>query len=243
MMYWIYFIIFTLIVFIPSFISKGILGLSIIQTQEYTILGMGILGFALFTVLERRLKKDEAEKIKMIGQISRTNRDLTHSYSYIGEMNRKLDIIMNIALEFPSTSRLTAKKQRAFYNSIMEAIQLFGKSDEFEIRFVNLLSGEILKEIKSRDELVLNFSQKRCTSKLSIVEDEQLIVVPSPKTIDDIYSCIILRKKGAQRNNDDLETMRVLAMQALSLFMFINKKKKKEKSKPKSATKTTPLDN
>ncbi len=242
-MYWIYFIIFALTVFVPSFVSKGILGLNVTQTQEYAILGMGILAFALFTVLERRLKKDEQEKIKMIGQISRTNRDLTHSYSYIGEMNRKLDIIMNIALEFPSTSRLTAKKQRAFYNSIMEAIQLFGKSDEFEIRFVNLLSGEILKEIKSRDELVLNFSQKKCTSKLNIIEEERLVVVPSPKTIDDVYSCIILKKQGAQRNNDDLETMRVLAMQALSLFMFIHKKKKKEKAKPKITVKATTLDN
>jgi len=228
-MYWIYFVVFTLIVFIPSFIVKGIFGFSVIQTQEYAILFLGMLAFSLFTILERRLKKDEQEKIKMIGQISRSNRDLTHSYSYIGEMNRKLDIIMNIALEFPSTSRLTIKKQRAFYNSIMEAIQLFGKSDEFEIRFVNLVSGEILKEIKSRDELVLNFAQKRCTSKLNILEEEQLVVVPSPKTIDDVYSCIILKKNGTQRDNDDLEIMRVLAMQALSLFMFIHKKKAKHK--------------
>jgi hypothetical protein len=235
LMYWIYFIIFTLIVFIPSFISKGILGLSIIQTQEYAILFMGILGFALFTILERRLKKDEKEKNKMIGQISRTNKDLTHSYSYIGEMNRKLDILMNITLGFPESSNITAKKQRKLYESIMEAIQLFGRADEFIIRFTNLVTGEILKEIKSSSNINFNFAQKNCDSKLSIFENEHFIAIPSPKTMDDIYACIILKKKNSQQNNNDFETMRVLAMQSLSLFMLINNKKGPHKHTKASA--------
>ncbi len=226
-MYWIYFIIFGLIVFVPSSISKGFFGFTVIQSQEYAILFLGILAFGLFTLLERRLRKDEKEKIKMIGQMNRTNKELTNSYSYIGEINRKLDILMNIATGFPESSHITPRKQRELYDSIMEAIQLFGKSGEFQIRFVNMLNGEILKEIKSKSNVVINFPQKNCDASLHIFEDQQMIAVPSPKTMDNVYSCIILRKNGSQRNNDDLETMRVLAMQALSLFMLINKKKKK----------------
>ena len=229
-MYWIYFIIFTFIIFIPSIISKGIFGFSVIQTQEYVILFLGILGFALFTWLERRFKKDEEEKIKMIGQMSRTNKDLTHSYSYIGEMNRKLDIIMNIALGFPESSHLTTRKQRELYESIMEAIRLFGKSNEFMIRFANSLSGEILKEIKSNGNVAINFPQKDCNPDMQVLENEQVLAISSPKAMDDVYACVILKKKSPKQNRADLETMQVIAMQALSLFMLINKKKQKRKS-------------
>lgn len=232
-MYWIYFIIFTLIVFIPSFISEGVLGLSAVQSQEYAILFLGILAFALFTILERRLEKDEKEKIKMIGQMSRTNKDLTYSYSYIGEINRKLDIIMNIALGLPESSNLTAKKQRELYNSIMEAIRLFGKSNDFVIRFANQTTGEILKEVKSNNDVVINFSQKNCNPETHVVENDQILAVSSPKAMDGVYSCIIMKKQNSQQKTSDFETMSVIAMQALSLFMLIsNKRANRKHTKP-----------
>jgi hypothetical protein len=234
-MYWIYFIIFTLIVFIPSFISEGIWGLSAIQTQEYAILCLEILAFTLFTILERRLKKDEKEKIKMIGQMSRTNKDLTNSYSYIGEINRKLDIIMNIALGFPENSSLTVKKQKELYNSIMEAIRLFGKSNDFVIRFANQLTGEILKEVKSNNDVLINFPQKNCNPETHVVENDQVLAVPSPKAMDDVYSCIIMKKQNSQQKNSDFETMSVIAMQALSLFMLTKNKQQKHRRTGPSA--------
>lgn len=230
-MYWIYFIIFTLIVFVPSFVSKGVFGFSVIQTQEYAILFLGTFAFVLFMILERRLKEDEREKIEMIGQINRTSKNLTQSYSYIGEMNRKLDIMMDIVLGFPENSKLKLKKQEKLYDSIMEAIRLFGKSDEFEIRFIHVLSGEILKEVKSKKDLVVSFSQKKCDQDKHVFEDEEFVSVSSPKTMDNIYSCIILKKKNKQKNNVDFETMQMLAMQALSFFIIISKEKDFQKTK------------
>lgn len=223
-------------VFVPSFISKGFFGFSIVQTQEYATLFLGTLGFTLFSILERRLRKDEQEKVKMIGQMSRTSKDLTHSYSYIGEINRKLDIMMNITLGFPESSDLALKRQGELYDSIMEAIHLFGKSDEFMIRFTNFLTGEILKEIKSNKNVNINFSQKNCNPERQVIEDEKLLAVSSPKTMNNIFSCIIIKKKNLKtKNNDDLETIKVIAMQALSLFMFMRKNKTDTKSNKHSS--------
>lgn len=231
-MYWIYFIIFTLIVFIPSIVSKGIWGFSVVQTQEYAILFLGILGFALFTLLEKRIKKNEQEKVKMIGQINRTTRDLTHSYSYIGEMNRKLDILKNITLGFPESSHLATQRQKELYASIMDAIKMLEKLDDFVLRFVDVSTGEILKEIKSKRRVSINFDQKDCDPQMHIFENDNLIFIPSPKTIDNVYSCIILKKKNSQRNVSDPEIMKMLAMQALSLFMFVNKKESDQQQCP-----------
>ena len=206
------------------------MGLSVVQAQEYSILLLGTMGFVLFGSLEKRQKSDLREKNVMIGQMNRTNKDLAHSYLYIGEINRRLDIISNIVLGFPESSQLTLKKQRELYESIMEAIRLFGKSNEFMIRFANSLSGEILKEIKSNGNVAINFPQKDCNPDMQVLENEQVLAISSPKAMDDVYACVILKKKSPKQNRADLETMQVIAMQALSLFMLINKKKQKRKS-------------
>ncbi len=202
------------------------LGFSVVQAQEFAILCLGIFGFILFTTLERKMLQEREEKFKMIRQMNQTNKDLTHSYSYIGEVNRKLDIMMDIALGFPESSQLTPKKQREFYNSIMEAVQLFGKSDEFVIRFADLRSGDVLKEVKSNSDVAINFTQKNCNPDVQIFENDQFFAIPSPKTMDNVYSCIILKKKPPQQSSSDLETMKVIAMQALLLFVLISKKER-----------------
>ncbi|MEI8344156.1 MAG: hypothetical protein WCF93_04365 [Candidatus Moraniibacteriota bacterium] len=231
-MYWIYFVIFTLIIFIPTIVHEGIMGLSVVQAQEYSILLLGTMGFVLFGSLEKRQKSDLREKNVMIGQMNRTNKDLAHSYLYIGEINRRLDIISNIVLGFPESSQLTLKKQRELYESIMEAIRLFGKSNDFVIRFTNLNTGEILKEIKSNDRVTINFPQKDCNPEVPILENNQILAIPSPKAMDNVYACIIVKKDKPQQSKGDAETMKVLAMQALSLFMLINKKKNGHKRNP-----------
>ena len=161
----------------------------------------------------------------MIGQMNRTSKDLTHSYSYIGEVNRKLDILMNIVLNFPESSQLSPRKQKELYNSIMEAVGLFGRANEFEIRFINALTGETMKEIKKPGIDRIQFTQKKDALQTQVFEDDQLVVIPSPKTINNVYACIILKKKNSQQNGNDLEIMRVLAIQALALFVFLRSKK------------------
>lgn len=224
-MYWIYLIIFTLIVFVPSFVRKGIYVFDMTQTQEYAILLLGSVGFLIFLILEKKFKKNLTEKNKIQGQVNSMTKDLKHSYSYIGEINRKLDILENIALGYPESSKLTHKSEIEAYNSIMEAIKLFGKSDEFALRFVRLPGYEILKEIKSIPENALSFSFKGQEKEMSCFESDEFIVVMSPKQIDNIFSYIVIRKKTVSQKIDDMEIMKTLAAQALFIFVFTRNKK------------------
>lgn len=224
-MYWIYLIIFTLIVFVPTFIRNGFFIFDMTQTQEFVILFLGSMGFFVFLMMERKMKKNLIEKDKIQGQVNSMTKDLKYSYSYIGEINRKLDILEHIALGYPESSKLTQKNEIELFDSIMDAIRLFGKSEDFSIRFVRLPNYDILKEIKSLPENTLSFSLKGRTVDVNYFESDDFIVITSPKTIDNIFSYILIKKRTSSQKLDDIEIMKTLAAQALFIFMFMRNKK------------------
>ncbi len=224
-MYWIYLIIFTFIVFIPTLVRSGFYVFDMTQVQEFAILLLGSLGFTLFLLMEKKFKKNLSEKNRIQGQVNNMTKDLKQSYSYIGEINRKLDILENIALGYPESSKLTHKNEIESYHSIMEAISLFGKADEFALRFACLPKYEILKEIKSMPENALSFSLKHHEKDINYFESDDFIVVTSPKPIDNVLSYIVIKKKTAGHKIEDIEIMKTLAAQALFIFVFTRNKK------------------
>lgn len=229
-MYWIYLTIFTVIVFVPTFVRNSFFGLSQIQTQEYAILFLGSIAFALYVIQERKYKKQKKERLQMLKQVSRMAKDLTSSYSYIGEINRKLEILEEITLSFPKSREISARKQKELYDTIVSAISLFGKADEFVIRFIDQVECVTLQEIKSKRDVTINFSPKNCNREMQFFETEDLIIASTPRTINNITCLIIIKKKNPGHSIDDPAIMKTLAMQALSLFIFMYRKKKQKKN-------------
>jgi hypothetical protein len=195
------------------------------QTQEFTILFLGSLGFIVFLMMEKKFKKNLAEKNKIQGQVNSMSKDLKHSYSYIGEINRKLDILENIAHGYPESAKLTHKNESELYVSIMEAIRLFGKSDEFALRFVCLPTFELLKEVKSSPTSTLSFSMKGRDLDINYFESDDFIIITSPKMIDGVFSYIVIKRKSLSQKVEDIEIMKTLAAQALFIFVFLRNKK------------------
>ncbi|HPN54491.1 MAG TPA: hypothetical protein PLB52_01005 [Candidatus Moranbacteria bacterium] len=225
-MYWLYLVIFTLIVFVPTAIHHGFYIFDKAQTQEFTILILGSLGFMAFLFQEKKLKKNIAEKTDIQRKVNTISKDLTHSYSYIGEVNRKLDILEKITLSYPESLHVTTKEQKEIYNSAMQAIGVIAKSDNFVLRFTNFRTKEVLKEIKSIPSEAFSFSYKKIERSAQFMESDDFFVITSPKYIDDIEACIIIKKKTPGQKIEDLEMLRILASQALFIFMFINGRKK-----------------
>ena len=171
------------------------------------------------------MNKNMAEKSHFQRQVSRMTKDLTQSYSYIGEINRKLDILEHIAIGYPESSTISTEKQTEIYDSIMGAIQLFGKSDEFTLCFIQKSNFEVIKEIKSFSELSLNFSTKKYEENKCYNETDEYIMVTSPKTIDNIFACIVIKKNKSAKQIEDPEIMKTLAAQALFLFVFMRQRR------------------
>lgn len=224
-MYWVYLITLTFTVFVPTLVTQGYWIFDAKTAQEIAILLLGCIGFVIFLIMEKRLNRVLAEKALFQRQVTRMNKDLTSSYSYIGETNRKLDILENIALGYPENSQIISKHSEEVYDSILGAVQVFGKSDEFVLRFVKKPGFDIVQEIKSEPDSDIIFPALKWEEGKNYMEDEDFIYVCSPKAVEDIFACLVIKKKQSSHHIEDREMMKTLISQALFIFMFMRQKK------------------
>jgi hypothetical protein len=95
-MYWIFLIIFIIVVLVPDIVRSNFYIISETRLEEVLIFFMGAVAFAIFMKNEQQLLFHKKEKVKDEKKIEQAVKDLVESYSYIGEVNRKMDLLMNM---------------------------------------------------------------------------------------------------------------------------------------------------
>ena len=218
-MYWIYLSIFILIIFTPKVIQGSWLFFQEEDLEALIIFGFGALGFFLYLAKEKELLRAFKEKLHLQKQANIITRDLSDSYSYIGEMNRKFDIVKDIIFELPqeATDTLAHKKQN-IYGTIMDAVCLLAKADQAALRFVNVRTQVIEKSIERGSvEAFTSFNAETLVRPKKLFwEEEGCIVACSPKAAADVMAFIIFPKN--QNRVEDAEVFKILAAEALFLF-------------------------
>src|SRR3990167_7553795 len=124
-MYWIYLIIFILAIIVPQVVSIHIWFLREDDIESIIIFFVGMLGFFIYIAKEKALPRVFKEKLHFQKQANIITKDLSESYSYIGEMNRKFDIVKDLIFGLPqeSATSLLGNSLQA-YRPILEAGRL-----------------------------------------------------------------------------------------------------------------------
>jgi len=229
-MYWVFLLAFIIAVLIPDIIRGNIFFLSETRAEEIAIFLMGAIAFFAFIKNEQRLIFQEKEKEKDQKKINQTVNDLVESYTYIGEVNRKMDLLMNIALGLTDRSVLNKSKENDIYRSIVIAAKFLFKADFAILRFVDIKTaqtkkeiGEIDAEIKKEKELIKN------KKLISIIKKETTfkkyngyLIVSSLQEVNNIKSFIIVREYDDKEENNpkNSEIFKVFASQALFVYSF-----------------------
>ncbi|MCX6763341.1 MAG: hypothetical protein NTZ97_01225, partial [Candidatus Moranbacteria bacterium] len=107
----------------------------------------GVIGFSIFLINDRELFFQKREKEKNQKKLQKTSKDLLETYNYIGEVNRKVDILMAIALGLADRSEITKSKEKEIYSNILEAAKSLLKARHISLRFFNLTNGKNEKVI------------------------------------------------------------------------------------------------
>lgn len=230
-MYWIYLLIFVLAVLVPDIVPSGktFFLLREEQLEELLIFFLGLIGFALFRWKEKQSNVNLNEKIKIQKEASLISRNLNDTYSYIGEINRKLDMMKNISMNLLEVSDADPQKERKFFDPLMEAVYVLGKSRKFIIRFIDAKSKKTEHEIKSKRRIFLKISNEDIVENLlgkeqSFTENDQSFIVTSPKEINGIISAIIILKNNRQQKLEDPVMLKSLAAHYLFLYHYLKNK-------------------
>jgi hypothetical protein len=231
-MYWIYLSLFVLIVIIPKVVSGDRLFLLEDDQESILIFFVGAIGLLIYLWKENQLRFQLREKVKIQKEASRVSRDLADSYSYIAEINRKMEIVKNIALGLPETSSVTPERLTELYESILEALSLLGKTDTFFLCVVDVRSGNVAKKFDVRGKRcpVLKYSELAKRNE-TVLREGEYVIIRSSKRMKGCLAFIVLRKKNGVI--EDPEIFKALAAQALFLYSIeqehVEAKKKEEK--------------
>lgn len=216
-MYWIYFTFTVLVIVSPVIFNERFETLHGTYWHDISIVALAIIGLILFHFEERRLKKIIQGR-RVIQKESRLIfDDLTNAYSYIGEANRKMEIVKNILIK---TSNQIKDEEQNTYTLILEAIRSFSKSHEVTLRFVDIRNNQTLKEVSTDQNVFAAIrNQKIFATEGRIFEDGPNIFVKNSESIDNIRGVAILKKSHSSQKIEDPSAVQAILAQALSFFI------------------------
>lgn len=219
-MYWVYLVIFILVILTPRLISQNWLFLHEQDVESLLIFCFGVSGFMIYLAKEKALLRVFREKLHLQKQANMITRDLSDSYSYIGEMNRKLDIVKELIFRLPQMASQALLKGRGdVYASLLETTSLLSKTDHVALCFVDVKTKEMKKMLqKDAGEvfpLTLTPEQLLATGKFFWEEGEE-IVVRSPKQAQGVAAFLIFAK--TKNHLEDGEVFKILVSEALLLY-------------------------
>jgi len=226
--YWIYLAIFVAMIFVPDMVRDDFWGFERKTLEELAIFFFGGLGFIFYLIRERQLQKAENDKAKAQRDSNRMSRDLTHSYSFIGEINRKLEIFKNISLGLPSWSDMTLSKKNEMFEYMMDAIRILTKTDEYALIFMDKKTTEQILVIKSKKHLKLEFNENGyLENEKKYFENDGYITIISPEDMQGIISILMVKKKNPAFKIEDPDIFKAIVSQALFLYVYSERRRKK----------------
>lgn len=218
-MYWVYLALFVLMVLTPKTIQEGIYFLREEDVESLVIFFFGLFGFIIYVIKEKALNLVFREKYRLQKRTNIITKDLSDSYSYIGEMNRKLDIVKDFIFRLPNeTINALAKQKSETFRSSLEAVKLLAKTDFVSLRFVNTKTKAIEKIVENGHQKIfeaydVNFL---LSSKRLFREDETVAIARSPYDTKGIVAYIIFSKTS--NHVESVDVFKILASQAVLLF-------------------------
>lgn len=223
-MYFIYLAIFILAILTPKIVHEGVWFLFEEDIESLAIFFFGALGFVLYLAREKALLKAFREKLHLQKQTNIITRDLSDSYSYIGEMNRKFDIVKELVFRLPSavTGTVKRKKDQEIYRPVLEAVQLLTKTKSVALRFVNLKKRSIDGFVNEAPHpSFLSFdAEKLLRTKKTFWEEDGCAIARSPKQACGMVAFLFFPKET--NHIDDIEILKIFAAEALFLYCARN---------------------
>lgn len=194
---------------------------------------MGITVFLIVMRNEYKLSIQKKEKENDQKKIKQAVADLVESYSYIGEVNRKMDILMNIALGLSDRSILNKDKEKDIYLSILSAANFLMKANCSFLRFIDLSASKNLKEIRleKKKNPIRNETLIAMEKGINVKEHSGCLIISSFQKIHNIKSYLIISgyDEEEKTNSKNIEILKVFASQALFLYSYLSLEKENGK--------------
>jgi len=199
-------------------------------TEMTLIFVFGLIGLILYNWNDVRLKRLSKERQECIRSISNTNKDLTFSYTYIGTLNRKLEILKEMILTIFRELSSEHKKSKKLYASLVQSIALFADCQDILVGFYGKKSGRVMYEVSAQSETFEKIEREFCITKntnTSVIHQEGCVIVKTNQSMKGVSSYCIIKRNNIK--DQDIELIKALLFQGMFLFISLGDNEKQEK--------------
>ena len=131
-MFFLYLMIFVIIVSTPFIISDGRWIFSEDELEAIVLLCAGVISFMIYRLRDYQVFENIRDRVKLQRSVARAHKDLSESYSYIGQVNRRTDIMYEI---FSDLSHMRKEENE---DSVLRAMELLPYTNDFSFRFIDI---------------------------------------------------------------------------------------------------------
>lgn len=220
-MYWGYLTLFLLAVFTPTIIRDGILFVPEETVEGVLIFLFGVIGFSLSVAKEKAIFKHIKARLYLEREKHDITKDLSDSYSYIGEANRKIDVLQTLVDKFPEmVYGFQTGGRKHSYQALKREFRTYLKSDVFSVRIVDL-ETKCLKN--SFGEGVVEDAKGISAEALvgmdrGIGESDGFAIIRASEEVGGVTAFLLFPKNKHQIEN--IEILKALVAQALAFFVL-----------------------
>ncbi|MBP7811582.1 MAG: hypothetical protein KA054_01915 [Candidatus Moranbacteria bacterium] len=220
MMYWIYLVFLVLAVLTPLLITQGHFVLPEEELEGLAILLLGMAGFFVYFVKEKALFQLLRERLSLQKTTHNIQRDLSESYSYIGSMNRKQEIVKELLFDLSVRTANDSQYCDLWYRKILQTALELARVDAGSLRFVNvrrrLLLDHYEEGTRGNEHYIGLVPEKMLGQKKLSFECGGCYLVRSPRLSDGVAAFLVIPKQV--NHFEDAEIFKMLAASALTFY-------------------------
>jgi hypothetical protein len=226
----VYLLFFVLAVVSPSLITRGYFGLAEDTLEELTIFVFGLAGILSFATYERLMERREKERDQAAMDYQRAKTELIESYTYIGAMNRKIELLKSLANDTTKSMGEGGKRlsKDLFQSLVANACAAAGAEAALlrfleveklrtEREFLHQARARFVFRVANRDLRGLQ-DQGAAHAFIRTEDGKEVLVVPSDRQGAANKAYLILHLSQAQIAEIDPSLLKVFVNQAEMLY-------------------------
>jgi len=224
----VYLLFFVLAVFSPSFFRRGYWGLAEETLEEMTIFAFGLAGIVTFALYERLMERREHEREQAQNQYQKAKVELMESYAYIGSVNRKIELLKQMANDTSSSMAGQRHLSKDLIQSLMAnacstvgaetALLRLVDHDKLRTEREFLHNGQkFVFRVPNRDLRAIH--ERGLSHSLVLSEDgKDILVIPSDRKEGTPRAYLLLFLPGQRIPEVDVSLLKVFVNQAEMLY-------------------------
>lgn len=220
MLYWIYLFFFVLAVLAPILLTRGYFVLPEEELESLIILFLGMAGFFVYFAKEKALFRLLRERLSLQKTTNNIQRDLFESYSYIGTMNRKQEIVKEMLFDLSVRTANDSRYCDLWYRKILQTALELARVDAGSLRFVDVRKRILLDHyeegVRGNEYYVDLVPDTILDQNKLFFEYKGCYLVRSPRLSDGVVVFLVIPKQV--NHFDDVETFKMLAASALTFY-------------------------